>query len=628
VLIPYKWLVIIALLLSSQINADDLEIDSLLKDIEKKSDLSEKTKLENSGISFIYTRDDLRRMQAKYLKDILKSSYSYGYNENRYGLPDPLTQGTNAPYMSGIVRVYIDNQEITSGMFGSGVVFFGDIDIGFVDHIEIYTQSPTYEFSTEATYMLVKLYSKKASKDEGGKIEINGGSYGSARVSGYYSQELNNDWSYFTYLSHNNDNRKNNNSHHTKLSRDKDVTHIFTSLHNENNNILIDATKQKRDTFIGISPDATPVDGRRDMRSFHIGYDATYNNFSFLTTYDYSDIKGYLIDDVTAPFVSFREKDSYSKSYTAEIKYDFIRESNKLTTGLKYRYKDYDLTKQIVNNIKFPDRKNKAQSVSTIFAENQFSINESSIVSTGILYSEVNSNHSIQDDNLVMYKIGYTHLYDNWIFKFLGSHSETALEPYLIENPLVVDGKLAPQKSDNVYGNFIYTDDKNRYELLVGFMKVKNYLMADVTQNNKIDNIKNDLEMKSTLFRWTYEYNNYDKLFTDFSYQAIDNLPNIDNFKSYSAVIRSLNSYKDFDFFNEMIFYRDNVANKTFCDYSAGVIYQYTQDMTFSIKGKNLFDKAKTTQYYRVNPTTMQSESPLEISPIDRKITLSLEYLF
>ena len=110
--------ILLLLLLATQVSADDLDIDSLLKDIEKKTDLSEKTKLENSGISFIYTRDDINRMQAKNLKDILKSMYPFRYAENRLGLPDPLTYGTGLPFASSNIRIFIDNQEIVGGIMG------------------------------------------------------------------------------------------------------------------------------------------------------------------------------------------------------------------------------------------------------------------------------------------------------------------------------------------------------------------------------------------------------------------------------------------------------------------------------------------------------------------------------
>jgi len=73
--------------LSQDLFADN-SIENLLSTIEKKNDLSEKTKLENSGFSTIYTRQDLDMMQVKYLRDILKYTLD-GYRESRYGLPDP-----------------------------------------------------------------------------------------------------------------------------------------------------------------------------------------------------------------------------------------------------------------------------------------------------------------------------------------------------------------------------------------------------------------------------------------------------------------------------------------------------------------------------------------------------------
>ena len=68
-----KWLFVFSGVISLSINAfSESSIEGLLNTIEKKSDLSEKTKLENSGFSTIYTRNDLDMMQVKYLNDILK----------------------------------------------------------------------------------------------------------------------------------------------------------------------------------------------------------------------------------------------------------------------------------------------------------------------------------------------------------------------------------------------------------------------------------------------------------------------------------------------------------------------------------------------------------------------------
>jgi len=147
-------------------------VDKLLNDIQKHSDLSSKTKLENSGIRYIYTRDDIERMQIYTLKDVLKNLYPIGYNENRYGLVDPFSSNCKQPYLSALIRVYIDNQEITDGLYGSGLFVLGDENLDWVDHIEIYTRAPTYAYSVESTIVLIKLYTKREERDLGGKVKV------------------------------------------------------------------------------------------------------------------------------------------------------------------------------------------------------------------------------------------------------------------------------------------------------------------------------------------------------------------------------------------------------------------------------------------------------------------------
>lgn len=152
--------------------ASDIEnIEELLNTIQKKTDLSSKTKMENGGISFIYTRDDLERMQANYLKDILKSVYPFGYSENKFGLSDPMYLDSLHPFVSSAMRIFIDNQEITTSLYGSGLIVLGDIDIGFIDHIEIYSQNPSYEFSTEPTFVLIKLFQNHIKKMQVEKLQ-------------------------------------------------------------------------------------------------------------------------------------------------------------------------------------------------------------------------------------------------------------------------------------------------------------------------------------------------------------------------------------------------------------------------------------------------------------------------
>jgi len=625
--------IVILFSIISILNAND-EIDNLLADIHHKSDLSEKTKLANEGISFIYTRNDLDRMQARYLKDILKSNYLTKYKENKFGVVDPFSQGNETlPFKSSQVRVYLDNQEITAGTYGSGLVLYGNIDIGFADHIEVYTRNPTYEFSTESTLTLIKIYSKGVLKDAGSKLEVNAGSYSSSRVSGYTSDHINDDWSYFAYLSLHNDNRDNPHSNGELLSRDKEINHLFTSFSDDNKRILIDIIDQKRDAFISTSPDATPEKSFIGMKSIHIGYDTNYENFFFLASYDYSYTDYIFVDNVTPlipgyPIFNHNAK-TRSDVFTSELKYNIMSQNNKLTTGLKYRVKTYKNEVLRVNDIDIPQVKNDEQTVFTAFVEDKYSIQENQILTIGLQFSGVHNNYSSQDDELFMYRLGYTLINNDWTFKTILAHTEDALEPYLVDSQLyLTPGAKKTKETDYIHQDIIFEKENNTYELLIGYNKIKNAILKESPSDNLLDNYSKDVFVTNAIVRWTHKYNRYDKLYTSFDYLDRRNLPTYSSAKEYNVVIRNLNTYKKFDFFSEFLFTHTSINNDNSYDLSLGMKYNHNSNLSLSIKGENILDKAQETLFARSDPSNLEPISPISISPIDRKLIISLEYYF
>ena len=612
----------------------ELSIDSLLSNIEIKTDLSNKTKLENSGIRNIYTRSDLDRMQARNLKDILKSSQPLGYAENRYGLADTLTLNSNHPFVSSMIRVYIDNQEITSGLYGSGLLSYGDMDIGFVDHIEIYSGTPTYEFSPEATFIIIKLYSKVASKDGGSKIMVNYGSYDASHINFYNSSELDNDWAYFTYVSQNNEKRKKYYSHGTKLSRDKEVTHVFGSFYNKDNHILIDAFTQKRDTFINRSLDATPTKADLDLGNIHVGYNGKNNNFSYLVSYEHGTTKSNFTDDL-GPITSLII-DTKSKVINTDLKYTYETLTNKFMIGIKYRLKEYEYENFIQNNydiqvsVPIANMDNTKQVIKSIFIENRYSIKDNAIITVGINKSEVRNNNSNQDDNILMYRLGFTNTSDNWVFKTLYTHNELVLEPYMVsgEGIYITPGKKKPQEEDLFIENISYSNNNNKYEIIFSKLTTKNNLLPTLETQGLIDNYDKMIKIYSAILGYTHKYNEHDKLNLTASHYYREEAPLLDTYKEYFITLLNLNKYGLFDIFNEGIYYKNNFENKSYFDYSMGIIYHKTKDLSISVKGVNILNKSKRFKYNRYNPTTMAAETPLRIPSVERSITLTVEYAF
>ena len=625
---------IVLLFLFNTLFANDIE--TLLNNIEQKTDLSQKTKLANSGISFVWTRDDLQRMQITNLKQLLKTAYPFGYDENRYGLVDPFAANSNQPFVSQPIRLYIDNQEITSGLYGSGIFLMGDTNIDWVDHVEIYTQAPTYEYATESTIVLIKLYSKSVAKDEGSKLKIAGGSYGANSIDGYNAGWINDEWSYFVFGLHANDKREKHNSFGTKLSRDKTVNATIATLHSNHTNILLNAFTQDRDGFANLSADATPTESKLKAKYLHIGIDGKVQNFRYLFSYSYANTKSDMSDDVmpTPLGFPFASVISYTHDYvlTGELKYTLKQDSNKLLTGIKYRTKRAKWDKSILNGVNMAaGRDSSVQNIATFYTEDQYSLAPNSIVTAGIEYQRVTNSDSVQNDNLFLYRISHTYTTNNWTYKTLYSHTEVALAPYLIKSNTFLSNPLAHhnlEKIDTILENIIYKNGDDTYELIIDCAKGKDYYLP--LDRGKITNYKKNLIMPEVDVRWTRIYNDNDKLFIRGSYSEVRNAPYpFKNFHIYKGVIRNINTYKKYDFFNELVYNKISYDDRNFYNYSLGIRYHYNKDIVIALKGLNIFDDAIKSTYYRVNPTPpFQQEEPLEVSPIDRKIMLSISWVF
>ncbi len=635
-------ILIISLFITNSLSADESEIDDLLNMISIKDDLSQKTKLENAGISYIYTREDIQKMQAHSLKDILKSVYPASYRENSYGLSDPFMMSAHIPFMSGGMRVYIDDQEITPGLYGSGMIIYGDMDINFIDHIEIYMGNPTFEFSIEPAFIIIKLYSKNAQRDGGNKVSFSAGSYGARSGYGYNAMELDSGWSYFAYISSVNDKRKKYDNKDATISRDKKTTHFFSSLQDNNNKILVDVIAQKRDAFISQSLFASPNRSEIDTQYIHVGYNGSSDNLSYSLVFDSHNAQSYFNDKnentikainvalgQNLPYMIYQDFDS--QSYTASLKYKIKTTSNDFLVGLNYRYKHFIFKDVLYNDTELPKDEHTNQTTATLFLENQYSLSSNQIITLGGTYASVTNNHSSQDDDLFSFRSGYTYTDKNLVSKTTFAHIEVSLDPYLVNSLtfLAYPDEKVPKAEYNVFiQNVKYKKDSNLYEFINICNIVRHALVPN--ENGQLEAYSRNLLQEEVLLRYIREYNTFDKLELDVGMNYVDKLPNgINLVKGYFATIRNFNTYKKFDIFNEILFNRDTLMNENFYDYSAGVIWHKSDDLSISVKGTNIFNRAREERYATLSLTTLKSEDkPLSVSPIDKSFMITVEYTF
>lgn len=599
------------------------ELDELLNTYTNNSDLSEKTKLENGGTVTIFTRKDLERMQVNTLKDLLKSHPVLRYKESRSAIADMMYSGTKALSSSSNVRVYIDNQELTSATFGSGFVMAGLLNINFVDHVEIYTQSASYEFSTEPTYLLIKLYSKVAQRDRGNELKLSLGSRGFNKESIFNAQEYEN-FSYVAFASHNDDKKEVYESHGVPIQRDNKTNLLFATLYTDEHKLQLMALKTDLDMSIALSPRATYDHPVAYYQYFHAGYDTNYFDNTFFTIYfQHTDMGGHNkeslgFESALSPEIEFER---YEDILSMELKHKIETENNRLMFGAKIRQKYFKTKKLKFFNFTIAPKEYDEQKIYSIFAENRYSISDNNIISLAAQYSRVINNAYIDNADIFQFRLSNTYIYNDFIFKTSLFRVESPIEAYIyVDSP--IKSSLEPQKLEALSEEIKYEYDKSVLKLVLEYNHVNNKIMPLQTGGyvNNTETIKNI----SGYLEHTYMYDTDNKIISNISYSKETQYSK----KELAAFVRVLNTVSKFDIFNELVYNRNNINHNHYYDYSAGVKYRYTKDLTLSVKGENIFDKAYEDSYYRIDPDTLVEEEPLMISPIEQRLLFTVEYLF
>jgi hypothetical protein len=67
---------------------------------------------------------------------------------------------------------------------------------------------------------------------------------------------------------------------------------------------------------------------------------------------------------------------------------------------------------------------------------------------------------------------------------------------------------------------------------------------------------------------------------------------------------------------------------KNYFDLTSSVSWNIDADLTLTLKGDNLLNKAKKSELFRIDPVRGIPLRPLKVSPIDQRITIELEYMF
>lgn len=624
--------VIIGMLVFNTVYAED--VNSNLKEFNQKNDLSQKTIDENKGHLTLFTRERLEKMHAKTLKDVFKTTPVIYYHENRYALPDPLGSGGFEAYSSNFIRVYIDGVEITQGWMGSGVMLYGDINIDFVDHIEFYYSIPSFETSTEPAYLTVFLYSKTPEQDSGGKVNLIQGSRGYNSQMLSYGQQIE-DISYMVNFSHTDAKRETiDNGTSTPLRRDFEHTQLFSYVKTQEQIFHLQVMKKNTDSLAGMSWDATPLQSNIDYLNIHMDYGIELSEH-WRAQFAYDWLKVDLAQEDEYPLAwadalgsNIFNAEYKNSTYTAELTYKKRVGDHRITAGIKGRYKEldsYELEGKDALRVPFT-----SEQIGTIFFQDQYALTDQELLTLGISYNHISRNGGVENDDLLQLRLGYIYSSEHWSYKAYLYRTQFALEPFTrylaLANPLldpVNSQEVSLQTTLGITQEVNYVNKKHRFDLKLYILQDEDGLLG-----NNIPGVEGNTKYYTAVLAYDYDFDLNNKMHLQLYYAQYKDILTLPILEDVSGYFSFINTYEDFDFYNGVVWHTNSLDWKNYYDLTSSISWNVSEDLTLTLKGQNLLDKAKKTNLSRVDPATGSMLTPLRITPVDQRITIELEYIF
>ena len=594
-------------------------INTILSNIAVNNDLSNKTKKENSGVLYLLTREDICSLQIKHLRDVLKI-LPIDYKFNRYGITDVFNPNTNIPFLSSPVKVFIDNQEIVSGFYNSGLAILGDMDLGWVDHIEVYTQAPSLDVSTEPSLIVIKLYSKRASRDEGNNIYLSKGIKNSLL---YFEKAKSLDkYSYYTYISNDNEKSSYNNSKFKKTF----LLHIY----NPTSSFLLNGDFINRDGFLGFSLDGKPDNSYIKNRYLHMGYDKKIGDFEFFTAFNFSKAKTYYYETPILFFYKnqpIQKADVISNDRLIDLNIKYKKEINKniILAGIKNRFKYFNWTTLKFNNENIPKTNRHTQSVHTAFMQISRFLSSNSLINFGYSMSVFQNNAGFKNQKTKQYRFAHTYLKNDLILKTAFSHIEYTIDPYLINSIFLSKKILKPASINNIFENIKYKKDLYSLNISFGYFISKNYFFPN--SKGLLDNLDKRMNEKYFSFGYDYRYMPFSKFSFNYYFQYIKDIPKVNIFRMHKVAVYNYNTIKKYNFFEELVMSKEG-GTKVYYNLSLGAKYAKNDNLTFFVKGENLLNRGEEYNFFSFNPLKQKFNSPVTVPFIERRVVAGAEYSF
>lgn len=627
-----------SLVLCPMLSLASQSLDGLLSDLGEKSDLSLQTKQESYGHSIVYTRQDIDRLQLRSLKELIDYIPLIRYDEDANGQSSPFYIPYQ-PSKTSLFRVYINDRELFSPYSGNSLELFGQMNLGYVDHIEIYIGISSYSFGIEGSMAVIRLYTKDPERENTMLVGMHGGTYGSKEVYGYATETFN-DFSYLMHGSMRDVNRQTlYNEGHT-LSRDQESGNIFAEFKKEANRFEVQALKGKMDNFIGDSFGIKPLINTTQYEYFYTGWyytslDETIKaslNFVHTNTdreQSASDFLGF--NPLTfAPYQHYEMQmtEQMSDLHLSKVWKD---DKDSLLVGFRGRYKHFTIDELDLDDvsISLPQGYN-GEFISSLYTEATHLFNESNMLVAGLKYENYARKGAVEDANLLGGRIGYIYNYGAWSSKTFFFWGEFAQEPYILAsnaNNASATWKLEPEKSKTLSTELIYRHDNAISSLMLAHMEFDKSIYFD---GSAYKNLDDTIEFNLAILRYSHTFNSLNRIDSNLwvSNAYLGNLASDSHRLFLGGHVTLFNTIDKWSLTNSVVFYGADYEYSPNYNLNMALTYRWDRHLSLFLKGSNLLGDALKSNYYRIDPLSHTVTTLNKVNVYDRAVLLGWEYQF
>lgn len=627
-----RFIIFLFLLLSTFLFSQELVLDDLLNEYEDSESLYKETKQESAGFLLVYSREDLEKMQAFSLKDVLKTVRVYTTNLQNVGVTRLQKVGSGRAALTPI-KLYIDNYEVTTVAQGNALDMYGEMDIYFVDHIEIYQGGSSIAFGNSPGSMVIRLYSKDPSKENSSSVQLSADSKASgdlrAVTAGTYKE-----YDYLFYA----DGAKTNYDKYTRnaqeLSRDGQRYQAhFKVAKKADFEIAVDAIASKTDIFNGMGTAPLGDESERDyayidvIKYFDGGIKLSASASMEVKKFQNSDAIGIQLytDAPNTPTGNNVNVVVNSNTYKIILNKKMIIANHDLLIGAQFQQNKLDVKKyETVNFTPFIGP--KKLDIYMLYLEEMYNINENHLLTFSGKLDHYRNSFGKNSTEYAL-RLGYIALLSNdWSTKLFAIRRYTypnMLETTFAPPTYKPNPNLESSYIDMYTGELEYNDGKHRavfgyaYKIIddgIAFDKIKKQYI------NKTETVK----FSRIYVRGEHKFDYDNKFVIEYFKGFLD--------KSYSptagVLFQSFNTLAGFDIYNELVYRNGYTLNygagdvkiDDGYDYTLSVAYQLNRNLGVKVKGENLLDKA--------SKTLIDNQGFIQAPAVERRGVLTMEYTF